>query len=76
MQFNKTSILLVPVCVEREKSPYLHHKFNYFENFSDCKKMDEKFEKLEAKVDQIGEKLDLLIRHLVPTGLPLSGNTG
>ena len=38
--------------------------------------MDEKFEQLEAKVDQIGEKLDLLIRHLVPAGLPLSRNNG
>ena len=38
--------------------------------------MDEKLEQLEAKVDQIGDKLDLLIRHLVPAGLPLNRNTG
>ena len=38
--------------------------------------MDEKLEQLEAKVDQIGDKLDLLIRHLVPAGLPITRNTG
>merc|ERR1712131_342634 len=48
-----------------------------FESDFDCltDRMDEKLEQLEAKVDQIGDKLDLLIRHLVPAGLPLNRNT-